>query len=205
MRIAHVRLHQLKFFPVTLRCPRHFSLSIFKMVLDLDLYRADKGGDPEKIRENQSKRYKDTTLVDQVVEADTKWRKLRFSADNWNKLKNVCSKQIGEKMKRKEPVGDSEELPKNIVDGLEDITPEMLESWLKNSLSSKVYMCLRTVPTTVPPKTMDPSGCRKTLSLPHAPTSCPLRVKICSTVVKTSATAIEKIPQQNRRGNTSGK
>jgi len=24
-------------------------------------------------------------------------------------------------------VGDSEELPKNIVDGLEDITPEMLE------------------------------------------------------------------------------
>ena len=101
------------------------------MVLDLDLYRADKGGDPEKIRENQSKRYKDTTLVDQVVEADTKWRKcklwmyylwyffyikeqswhlkptpyntmfltVRFSADNWNKLKNVCSKQIGEKMK----------------------------------------------------------------------------------------------------------
>lgn len=45
------------------------------MVLDLDLYRADKGGNPEKIRENQSKRYKDTTLVDQIVEADTKWRK----------------------------------------------------------------------------------------------------------------------------------
>ncbi|KAJ7377076.1 Serine--tRNA ligase, cytoplasmic [Desmophyllum pertusum] len=97
------------------------------MVLDIDLYRADKGGDPEKIRENQSKRYKDTTLVDQVVEADTKWRKLRFSADNWNKLKNVCSKQIGEKMKRKEPVGDSEKLPQNIIDCLEEITPDMLE------------------------------------------------------------------------------
>lgn len=49
------------------------------MVLDLDLYRADKGGDPEKIRENQSKRYKDTTLVDQIVEADTKWRKCEFN------------------------------------------------------------------------------------------------------------------------------
>lgn len=47
------------------------------MVLDLDLYRADKGGDPEKIRENQSKRYKETTLVDQIVEADTKWRKCK--------------------------------------------------------------------------------------------------------------------------------
>ena len=74
-----MRLHQLKFFSVnTLSCPRHFSLSFFKMVLDLDLYRADKGGDPEKIRENQSKRYKDTTLVDQVVEADTKWRKCKL-------------------------------------------------------------------------------------------------------------------------------
>ena len=30
-------------------------------------------------------------------------------------------------LQRKEAVGDSEELPKNIVDGLEDITPEMLE------------------------------------------------------------------------------
>ena len=35
-------------------------------------------------------------------------------------LCNIC-------LQRKEPVGDSEELPKNIVDGLEDITPEMLE------------------------------------------------------------------------------
>jgi len=30
------------------------------MVLDLDLFRADKGGDPEKIRELQRKRYKKT-------------------------------------------------------------------------------------------------------------------------------------------------
>ena len=70
------RLHQLsKFLPVLWKFPRHLSLSNPKMVLDIDLFRADKGGDPEKIRENQSKRYKDTTLVDQVVEADTKWRK----------------------------------------------------------------------------------------------------------------------------------
>ena len=45
------------------------------MVLDLDLFRVNKGGDPEKIRENQSKRYKDTKLVDEIVEADNKWRK----------------------------------------------------------------------------------------------------------------------------------
>ena len=45
------------------------------MVLDLDLFRADKGGDPEKIRENQGKRYKDATVVDKIIEVDTKWRK----------------------------------------------------------------------------------------------------------------------------------
>ena len=45
------------------------------MVLDLELFRSDKGGCPEKIRENQSKRFKDVTLVDKIVETDEKWRK----------------------------------------------------------------------------------------------------------------------------------
>lgn len=44
------------------------------MVLDIDLFRADKGGDPEKMRENQRKRYKDVKLVDLIVEKDNQWR-----------------------------------------------------------------------------------------------------------------------------------
>ena len=47
------------------------------MVLDIELFRADKGGDPEKIRDCQRKRYKDVTLVDRVVETDNKWRKCK--------------------------------------------------------------------------------------------------------------------------------
>ncbi|XP_068720379.1 serine--tRNA ligase, cytoplasmic-like [Montipora capricornis] len=136
MRVASIGLHQLKFFPVTFGYPRYFSVSSTKMVLDLDLFRVNKGGDPEKIRENQSKRYKDTKLVDEIVEADNKWRKLRFSADNWNKLKNLCSKQIGEKMKRKEAVGESEELPENVVDGLEELTPEILQGLTVTQIKS---------------------------------------------------------------------
>lgn len=62
------------------------------MVLDIECFRADKGGDPDKVRENQRKRFKDPALVDKVVEADNKWRKLRHELDNWNKLKNLCSK-----------------------------------------------------------------------------------------------------------------
>lgn len=97
------------------------------MVLDLDLFRTDKGGNPDKIRENQTKRFKDVELVNTVVEKDATWRQLRHKADNLNKLKNLCSKQVGEKMKKKEPVGDAgEPLPEN-VQKLDDLTSELLK------------------------------------------------------------------------------
>jgi len=96
------------------------------MVLDLELFRADKGGNPAKIRENQAKRFKDVTLVDKVVEHDTAWRKLRFRADLLNKLKNVCSKEIGEKMKKKEPVGDDEDVPAEVLANIDELTKEKL-------------------------------------------------------------------------------
>ena len=43
---------------------------------------------------------------------------VRFQADNWNKLRNMCSKEIGAKLKRKEPVGGNEPLPQEVVDKL---------------------------------------------------------------------------------------
>lgn len=47
------------------------------MVLDLDLFRVDKGGDPALIRETQEKRFKDPGLVDQLVKADSEWRRCK--------------------------------------------------------------------------------------------------------------------------------
>lgn len=56
--------------------PQAFLCSLCsRMVLDLLLFRADQGGDPDKLRELQKKRFKDVTHVDKVVEADTRWRK----------------------------------------------------------------------------------------------------------------------------------
>lgn len=37
------------------------------MVLDLDTFRADKGGDPDKVRKNQELRFKDLNLVETVI------------------------------------------------------------------------------------------------------------------------------------------
>uniref|UniRef100_A0A6M2DMF9 serine--tRNA ligase n=1 Tax=Xenopsylla cheopis TaxID=163159 RepID=A0A6M2DMF9_XENCH len=97
------------------------------MVLDLDLFRADKGGSPDKIRENQTKRFKDIALVEEVINQDTLWRQLRHKADNWNKLKNVCSKTVGEKMKKKEPLGaDSDPVPDDVKSSLDALSTELL-------------------------------------------------------------------------------
>ena len=46
--------------------------------------------------------------------------------DNWNKLRNVCSKEIGAKMKKKEPVGDNDTLPDEITGKLDTLTAEII-------------------------------------------------------------------------------
>uniref|UniRef100_A0A3Q3A4I7 Serine--tRNA ligase, cytoplasmic n=1 Tax=Kryptolebias marmoratus TaxID=37003 RepID=A0A3Q3A4I7_KRYMA len=93
------------------------------MVLDLDLFRTDKGGDPEIVRETQRKRFKDVTLVDKLVAADTEWRKCEFEFLNCASL--TCSNHV--LMQRKEPVGDDESVPEE-VQNLEALTAETLSA-----------------------------------------------------------------------------
>lgn len=97
------------------------------MVLSIDLFRTEKGGDPEKMRENQKKRYKDPKLVDTVVEKDEEWRKVRFGADTLNKLKNQASKTVGEKMKKKEPQGEDSTLPESVTKDLYALTVDQMK------------------------------------------------------------------------------
>lgn len=111
------------------------------MVLELDLFRADKDGDPEKIRENQRKRFKDVKLVDIVVEQDTSWRRLRHDADKLNMLKNMCSKEIGRKMKSKEPVGaEDEPLPAEVEDNLTNLIADQLKPLTVNQIKKVLLM-----------------------------------------------------------------
>lgn len=105
------------------------------MVLDLDLFRSDKGYDPEKVKENQRKRFKDVALVETVISQDTEWRQRRHRGDNLNKLKNVCSKEIGEKMKKKEPVGDeNESVPDKIKSDLTQLNADILRGLTVNQI-----------------------------------------------------------------------
>lgn len=97
------------------------------MVLSIDLFRTEKGGDPAKMKENQTKRFKDPKLVDTIVEKDEEWRKVRYNGDSLNKLKNLASKTVGEKMKKKEPQGDDSTLPESITKDLLVLTAEQLK------------------------------------------------------------------------------
>jgi seryl-tRNA synthetase len=81
------------------------------MVLDLDLFRPDKGGDPERVRANVRKRFDDESSVDRVMELDQQWRKHRWSLDQLNKAKNIISKEYGAKIKQQKAKKGSEPAP----------------------------------------------------------------------------------------------
>lgn len=78
------------------------------MVLDLDLFRPDKGGDPERVRANVRKRFDNEESVDKVMTLDGQWRKFRWSLDQLNKAKNMISKEYGTRMKQSRNKGASE-------------------------------------------------------------------------------------------------
>ena len=44
-------------------------------MLDINLFREDKGGNPEMIRESQRRRFTDVAIVDEIIQLDQEWRK----------------------------------------------------------------------------------------------------------------------------------
>jgi seryl-tRNA synthetase len=77
------------------------------MVLDLDLFRVDKGGDPEKVRLTVKKRFADVSVVDQIIHLDSLWRKSRFNLDQLNRAKNSVTKAYAAKMKATKSAGNA--------------------------------------------------------------------------------------------------
>jgi len=69
------------------------------MPIDINLLRTDRGGDPEKVRASQRKRFADETLVDQIIEMDAITRKAKHDLDGMNKEKNDISKVVKDKKK----------------------------------------------------------------------------------------------------------
>lgn len=75
-------------------------------MLDVNDFIAERGGNPEKIRESQRKRFAPVEVVDEVIALWEDHRKTAYSAMQLNAKINEVQKQIAPKKKAKEDVGD---------------------------------------------------------------------------------------------------
>ncbi|CAN7089643.1 unnamed protein product [Brassica rapa subsp. narinosa] len=65
-----------------------------RTMLDINLFREEKGNDPEIIRESQRRRFADVDLVDEVINLDKEWRQRQFEVDGLRLEFNKLNKQV---------------------------------------------------------------------------------------------------------------
>ncbi len=73
------------------------------MPLDILMFREYAGGNPEIVRESQRRRFESVEKVDEIIAIDALWRKCVGDVDDIKKEKNKVQKEVGKKMKAKEP------------------------------------------------------------------------------------------------------
>jgi seryl-tRNA synthetase len=82
-------------------------------MLDIRLFRAEQGGNPELVRESQRRRFADVKLVDRVIELDERWRQAQFRVDALRRELNESSKRVSGLIKSG---ADASELISSVAD-----------------------------------------------------------------------------------------
>ncbi|KAL6581443.1 hypothetical protein OROMI_007366 [Orobanche minor] len=112
-------------------------------MLDINLFREEKGGNPEVIRESQRRRFKSVDMVDEVIRLDQEWRKDQYEGDQLRKDVNRLQREIGRLMvflgkKAKEDATDmikkKEEIYTSI--NLKDIQVQEVQKLLHSRLAA---------------------------------------------------------------------
>ena len=75
-------------------------------MLDITDFIAERGGDPERIRESQRRRGEPVEIVDEIVQMFVDHRKTNYSATQIGSKINDTQKEIGKKKKAKEDAED---------------------------------------------------------------------------------------------------
>ncbi|XP_021902453.1 serine--tRNA ligase, cytoplasmic-like [Carica papaya] len=65
-------------------------------MLDINIFREEKGYNPELIRESQRRRFASVDLVDEIIKLDKEWRQRQFEVENYRKEFNHLNKQIAQ-------------------------------------------------------------------------------------------------------------
>jgi seryl-tRNA synthetase len=106
------------------------------MPIDINLLRVDNGGDPEKVRESQRRRFAPVEVVDEIIAMDTKWRSMTGDADLMRKARNTLQKEVGKKKKAKEECEDQVAEIKAMGERIDSMEKEKVE--LKVALDKKL-------------------------------------------------------------------
>ncbi|CAF1716015.1 unnamed protein product [Brassica oleracea] len=117
-------------------------------MLDINLFREEKGNDPEIIRESQRRRFASVDLVDEVINLDKEWRQRQFEVEGLRSEFNKLNKQVA---KLKISGGDASEViqqaEKNKQDAA-DKEKEVGDAYAK--LKEKLVKVGNLVPDSVP-------------------------------------------------------
>ncbi|OVA05496.1 Aminoacyl-tRNA synthetase [Macleaya cordata] len=82
-------------------------------MLDINLFREDKGNNPELIRESQRRRFANVEIIDEIIRLDKEWRQRQFELDNLRKDFNKINKEVA---RLKISGADATEMIKNTDD-----------------------------------------------------------------------------------------
>ncbi|URD74424.1 seryl-tRNA synthetase [Musa troglodytarum] len=88
-------------------------------MLDINLFRAEKGFDPELVRESQRRRFASVEVVEEIIHLDREWRQRQFELDGLRRDANRLTKEVKNlKIARKdatEVISSTEETKKLIA------------------------------------------------------------------------------------------
>ncbi|KAJ2804751.1 Cytosolic seryl-tRNA synthetase [Coemansia furcata] len=96
-------------------------------MLDVNLFIAEKGGNPELIRESERRRNGKPELVDEIIGQYQDWTSARFELDALNRSINAVQKEIGLKMKAKEDATELLAQKKDLESKKKDFTEKEQE------------------------------------------------------------------------------
>ncbi|KAJ5066674.1 seryl-tRNA synthetase [Anaeramoeba ignava] len=117
-------------------------------MVDINLFREEYGGNPEKIKESIRKRFKDETIVDEIIAIDKQWRTAQYDTEQLAAQQKTISKKIGQKKKNKENVDDEMQQVSMIIEKKKEL--EKNSSELKNKLDQMILKVGNLVDESVP-------------------------------------------------------
>jgi len=118
------------------------------MSLDIELFREEKGGNPDIIRKSQKARFKDVGIVDEIIAQDKLWREEKFQLDQKKREQNKTQKEYTPKRKLGEKDESIEAKLKELEKQIEELENKAKQT--KHELEKKIHKIGNIVHDSVP-------------------------------------------------------